>query len=121
MRNIEELFKDISSVPDYAGIEVVDANTLGNFNSYPLHVVSVWGDCEGIELLCNAGAEINQIGEYGYTALAYAAEHGHYEAVKLLIKLGAKPIPISIGSMPSELVSSSSHGELYAYLKQNGF
>jgi len=44
---------------------------------------------EHVEILCDNGAQVNQETTYGFTALLYAAHHGHPELVQVLINHGA--------------------------------
>lgn len=102
MRTLEQLYKQIEDVAYFSDIKVTDPNTLGLLSNRPLHVTAVWGDCEAIKMLVEAGAEINQKGERGFTPLMEAVSQGHYDAVKLLVKLGSEPIRNDDGKLPSE-------------------
>jgi len=50
------------------------------------------GDCSSILELLQKGAQINAKTEGGETAVELAADYGHLEAVKLLLKQGADPV-----------------------------
>ena len=56
MRTLSDIYREVETVADFTGIQVNDPNALGRFQSRPLHVAAVWGDCEAIELLVQAGA-----------------------------------------------------------------
>ena len=120
MRTLEDIYKQIESVADFSGIDVSDPNALGLFSSRPLHVAAVWGDCEAIKMLVDAGAEVNQKGEHGFTPLMEAVAQSHAEAVKLLVGLGAEPIPNDDGELPSEYAQFVGKRELVEYLQANG-
>lgn len=120
MRTLEQLYKEIGDVADFSGIEVTDPNTLGLFSNRPLHVAAVWGDREAIKMLVEAGGNINEKGEHGFTPLLEAVAQGHLEAVKLLVELGAKPIRNDDGQLPSEYASISKSKEMINYLKEHG-
>lgn len=120
MDNLKELFSRISSVPDYSGIAVTDANTRGRFSTRPLHVAAVWGDCEAIRQLVVAGARIDDTGEHGFTALMEAVAQNHVDAAKLLIELGASAVRNDDGQLPSEYALSTGNHELAEYLRKNG-
>ncbi len=48
------------------------------------------GDVEQINTLLGQGADVNASTRYGATALHYASDKGHFEAVKLLLSRGAQ-------------------------------
>jgi ankyrin repeat protein len=121
MRTLQELYKQIEDVADFSDIKVTDPNTLGLFSNRPLHVAAVWGDCEAIKMLVDAGAAINQPGEHGFTPLMEAVGQGHVDAVRLLIQLGAKPIKNDDGQLPSEYAELGSDKSLAQYLTESGF
>ena len=120
MRTLSDIYREVETVADFTGIQVNDPNALGLFQSRPLHVAAVWGDCEAIELLVQAGAVIDQQGEHGFTPLMEAVAQGNYEAAQLLVKLGAKPVRNEDGQLPSEYAAISQEPTLAIYLKENG-
>lgn len=103
MRTIENIFKEIESVPDFAGHTVISVDYKNAYGDTPLHIVSNWGDCEAIEILVSAGADLNAMGESGFTPLHCAAEQNKPEAITKLIKLGAISIQDEDGQTPLEL------------------
>lgn len=119
MSLLEVLYRKIESVADYSGITITGPNTRGLFDTYPLAVAAIWGDCEAIRMLVDAGAEINQRGEHGFTALHEAAAQNNSEAVELLIELGAKPLRTDDGDLPSEIKGEP--GTLSDWLKSRGY
>jgi len=54
-----------------------------------LHLAAIRGDCRAVELLLDAGLDINEPGDVGNTALHYAAKYQHDDVVDCLIKRGA--------------------------------
>jgi uncharacterized protein len=119
--SLADLLQRIGQVPDFTGILVTDANTLGLFKTRPLHVAAVWGDCAAIELLVQAGASIDERGEHGFTPLMEATAQGHLAACQLLVALGAHPVPNDDGELPSECASIGEHPEVSQWLRANGF
>lgn len=111
MRTIENIFKQIESVPDFSGQTITSVNYKNVFGDNPLHVVCCWGDCEAIEILISAGADINAKGESGFTPLHCAAEQNQPDAVKLLIQLGAKIAQDDGGETALELAKSLGNAE----------
>ena len=56
-----------------------------------LHIAAVNGNCQCVNLLVEARAELDLgAGEGSFSPLHLAAEHGHVEAVRLLIDAGAQ-------------------------------
>ncbi len=119
-RSLTDVLRAIGEVAYFSDIPVTDANTLGLFNNRPLHVAAVWGDCEAIEILVQAGASIDQQGEHGFTPLMEAAAQANLAACQLLVALGARPIPNDEGQSPSEYAAASDQRELSDWLRAKG-
>jgi len=111
----------VADVADFTDIEVTDPNTLGYFSNRPLHVAAVWGDCEAISVLVQAGARINEPGEHRFTPLMEATAQGNTDACKLLVSLGALPLRNDWGELPSEHAAVAGRKELASWLAENGF
>lgn len=118
MRNLHEIYKDIEKAGDFSGISIENPNQIGLCSNRPLHVVAVWGDCEAIKLLVDAGASINAVGEHCFTPLHEAANQGHWDAVKLFISLGSRSVPCDAGQLPSGWAADEA---LAKFLIENGF
>ncbi len=103
MRTLKDIFEEIQSVPDFFGHQIDSVNYKNDYGDTPLHVVANWGDCEAIELLLEAGADINSIGERGYTPLHCASEQNHPKAILLLLSVGAKIQSDDDGYSPIEI------------------
>jgi len=54
-----------------------------------LHIAALRGNSRVVEILLDAGLDINEKGDMGNTPLHYAKSHGTPEVVDLLIKRGA--------------------------------
>ena len=65
-----------------------------------IHHASFKGHTTIVKLLINANADINKQDNYGATALLHATNAGEDACVKLLLKGGAKQIPIKDGRSP---------------------
>lgn len=120
MRTIEQLYRQIEEVSDFSGIPINSPETIGLFSNRPLHIVAIWNDCEAIELLVSAGADVNAKGEHGFTPIFEAAAQDNYDAVDLLIQLGAKPIRNDDGLLPSEYASDTVSEDTFKLLRVNG-
>jgi len=121
VQTLSVILKRIGDVAEFSGVQIDGPNTRGLFNVYPLHVAAIWGDCDAIRVLVNAGARINQQGEHGFTALMDAVAQNFREAVDLLISLGAEPLRNDDGQLPSEYAQIGGREELAAFLRQRGF
>lgn len=55
----------------------------------PLAIATAKGDNTTVRVLLSRRVDVNQKDSHGYTALMWAARHGHTEAVKSLIDAGA--------------------------------
>ena len=106
MRDIDAIFREIESVPDFIGHSVTSVIYKDGYGDTPLHVVSGWGDCEAIRLLVASGALIDEPGEGGYTPLHCAVEQSHPEAVALLLELGARIRNDNDGLNPIQLAEA---------------
>ncbi len=103
MRSIEDIFREVESVPDFYGHIIDSADYRNGYGDSPLHVVCCWGDCEAISLLLKGGANINAKGESGFSPLHCSVEQNHPDAVKLLLENGALIQVDDSGVTPFEL------------------
>lgn len=87
MRSIESIFREIEGVPDFATHNITSVHYRDGCGDTPLHIVSYWGDCEAISMLLDAGADINAIGETGFTSLELAISLGNIEVANLFDEL----------------------------------
>jgi uncharacterized protein len=101
---------------DFAG-EPVSVNTHGLLGDTPLHVATVSGDTRVMELLLDAGAEIDAHGELGNTPLHEAVGQRHIEAVKLLLRRGASlSVTNDDGFTPLQTAQILGHSEIESFL-----
>ena len=121
MTSLEEILDRVGNAACFADIPVNHANTPGLFKNRPLHVVAVWGECEGIEILVRAGARIDERGEHGFTPLMEATAQGHAAACALLVELGASPVRNDDGQLPSECAQIGGDRKLSSWLSARGF
>ncbi len=119
MRNIEGLFREIEMVPDFSGHTITSVNYRNGYGDTPLHIVCNWGDCEAIEILVAEGADVNAIGEAGFTPLHCAAEQNKPLAISKLLALGAIPGKNDHGQTPLELAQILSNKEAISAFNKN--
>ena len=119
MKDIEEIFREVETVPDFAGHKITGVSYTNGYGDTPLHIVANYGDSEAIEVMVSAGADINAIGESGYTPLHCAAEQNKPEAVSRLIQLGAEILEDESGLTPLELARVVKSQEAVNVLEKN--
>ena len=117
MQSLAEVLAGVADTADFAGFTVDSVEAQGIAGTRPLHVAAIWGDCEAIEVLLDAGADINAKGEHGHTPLMEAVSQGHVRAVELLVNRGAKGVRNDDGETPSELAEITGNAEIGAILK----
>lgn len=119
MRDIDTIFREIERVPDFVGHTIDSVNYVNGYGDSPLHIVSIWGDCEAISILVSSGANIDAIGEGGLSPLHCAVEQNKPEAILLLRRLGAKSIKDSDGETPLSLANLLGNKEAINALMQS--
>lgn len=88
-RSLIDLLKDYGELPEYLGEPKPGVHSRSLFGDYPISVAAVRGNVDDLQILLEAGADVNQRGEHGLTPLHYAVLHGHLEIVLHLLKAGA--------------------------------
>ncbi len=101
--SLRGLLARIGNISGSFGVPV-GVNEKVTSSCFPIHVAAVWGDVEAIGMLIRAGADINALGEHGYTALHEAVEQEHTAVIQLLLYHGAdQSIKNDNGYTPKEL------------------
>jgi len=97
----------VRDTADFGYVTFEDVNSTNALGDNALHCVCVWGDLEAARVLIEAGININQKGEHGFTPLAVAADFGHAGIAELLLSVGA----VRGGSLdtPSDPQSNAEH------------
>ncbi|GAB2880968.1 ankyrin repeat domain-containing protein [Microbulbifer echini] len=111
MRDIEIIFREIENVPDFTGHNIDSLKYTNGYGDTPLHIVSSCGKREASGISVSAGANVDAIGESGFTPLDCAAEQNKPDGVVFLRRLGAKTIHDSGGETPLELAFSLGNKE----------
>jgi ankyrin repeat protein len=87
-------------------------STLGDGDT-PLHLVAAWDDVRGIELLVEAGAVVDALGDMSYTPLARAVAAGNVAAARALLQHGASPhVKTEFGHTPYEMAQRNGSQEM---------
>ena len=95
---IQQLLDDIGSAMMVDGSPMT-VHTRDAANDTPLHYAAYWGDVRAIEMLVDAGAQLDAHGAFDATPLLCAVFNGHYPAARLLVDLGASPHePTALGT-----------------------
>jgi ankyrin repeat protein len=91
-------------------------------NGWPLLTVAAKnGDKPMVELLLNAGADVNAKNYSNEVALMYAALYGHKEIVELLLAKNADVnVKNAAGATPLTAATSSNHQDIADLLRQHG-
>ena len=85
------VLKKYSGHPEFLGTPILNPNQVGAFDSTLLHIASEKGELEDIQVLIEAGANVDARGDLGNTPLHAAAMSGQAESVKILLQHGANP------------------------------
>lgn len=87
-----------------------------------IHKAAEVGDVAGIEARLAAGENVDRLWAHNFTPLHHAAQEGHVEAVRCLLKHGADPSwPDSeVGSTPLHCACVTGHGDCTRELVRAG-
>ena len=104
---VKAVLDQVRGTADFGYVSFDDVNSTNAFGDNALHCVCVWGDIEAARVLIEAGININQAGEHGFTPLAIAERFRHPDVAELLRSLGA----VHGGSLdtPSDPESRAAH------------
>ena len=72
----------------------------------PLVIAARYGHAEVISLLASYGGDVNRADSHGFTALHYAAIHGHVRTGETLLQLGATSQPSPAGQTAAALAEA---------------
>ena len=92
-----KLFSELKKTKTYQEVQFArmedgedfDPFVLTDGCDYILHIAARWGDYRAVELLLEAGMDVNILGDMDYTALHHAKLGGHENIVQLLLERGA--------------------------------
>ena len=104
---------DVGSVREFLGVDATLANAIETGRIRPLHVAATEGHKVIVNLLVNAGADVNAANQWGVTPIFLAAASGHKEVVALLIAQGADiHIKEQRGETPLEAAKRNGHKQV---------
>jgi uncharacterized protein len=112
-QKLEEVLKSVSEVmfPDLGNYKI-DVASVASDGDTPLHVAAIWGDKYAVELLLDAGAAIDALGDMSATPLYNAVSQGHMEVAELLLSRGANPDIMSELGYSSRTLARSKGGNM---------
>lgn len=103
---------------EFRGHRLTAPNEKGISGDTLLHLVASVGTVEEADLLVDAGADVNSLGDMDYTPLHYAASRGRPEMVTRLLELGADPtLRNEFGTTPAEAADLHERPEIAAYIR----
>lgn len=110
-QTLEEILQSTSETlfPDKMGQEKIFVDTKDCCNDTPLHILTHRGNDYGCQLIIEAGADVNAVGDLGYTPLHYAVMTDNVKMIELLLKYGANPaIACEFGETPIDIAKRQS-------------
>jgi len=113
---VREVLNKVASTVEFVGVKFGNVNATNAFGDNALHTVCSWGDVESATMLIDAGIDIDQFGDRGYTPLHAACVAGHFAVVELLVRKGADLFAQSKGELPLTTARVSGHDAIFDYL-----
>lgn len=95
--SLEEILQSVSVTlfPAEMGAERVHVCSRDVDGDTPLHVMAMRGDRYACQILIDAGADLDAVGDMGLTPLHMAIAYDHIEILDLLLRAGARTDIIS--------------------------
>jgi len=110
MLTLAEVLTDVAASPGFKGVSDITIDSRGVGGESPLHWMAVLGDPKAIQLLVDAGADINAVNDEGNSPLHVAVKWRQADAASLLITRGANPqIRNRKGNTPAEVARSDAY------------
>lgn len=119
MLTVEEVLSDVAETPEFSQLDEVTPRSRGVNGETPLHWMATLGDSRGIELLIQAGAEVDAVDNNGTTPLHEAVAARQLAAVRALICAGATfDLRNGEGKTPLELALEEGFKPVLEFLEQ---
>ena len=107
---------------EFAELDLSDLNQQCSDGDALLHLVTFVGGLNEVELLVSSGAQVNALGDMGFTALHLAAMKGHLKMAKKLLDLGANPRIKNEWGQTAEVVAlTGGHADIAKLLRHNKY
>ncbi|RDH44396.1 ankyrin repeat domain-containing protein [Zooshikella ganghwensis] len=85
---IKKILDQVRDNPEYSGFDDVEVNTPSLIGDTPIFSVIISGSLNDVQILIEAGADINYQGDELYTPLMQAIEFEKFDIAKYLIECG---------------------------------
>ncbi len=104
-KNVVDVLERVWGVVEFEDCEEAPkVDSVGIFGNTPLKIVISWGDIDAVNLLIEAGADINVLLEDGNTPLHYSILMSEFKIARILVKHGAnQEMKNDEGRLPKEL------------------
>ena len=86
---LKDVYKRCQQTGAWYGVEITQFEQRNFMEDTVLHTVCSWGELNPVEILVNAGANVNAKGDQGATPLFNSVIGGSPEVVAFLLKSGA--------------------------------
>jgi ankyrin repeat protein len=115
-QQLRDLLDRVASTADFFEVDFTDVNATNSMGDNALHCVAIWGDLEAAKLLIEAGVNVNQFGDLGFTPLHVACMRGHIDLVQLLVAHSADLFAQAEGNVPFTVARIGGHDSICDYL-----
>ena|SRR5215510_8625974 len=86
---VQRIFRKLEQTASWYGIQVKAVNQKNDLGDTPLHTVCSWGEVPPVELLIEAGADVNARGDRGCTPVFNAVVGESADVIRALKRFGA--------------------------------
>jgi ankyrin repeat protein len=121
-QTLEQILASVAESGHYIGVDpkTMTVHTREPSGDTPLHIMAMRGDRHALQLLLDAGAEVNALGDMSCTPLYLAVTYKHTSCVELLLGCGANPDTVSeLGYTPRTLAIAQGDREVERLFKQS--
>jgi ankyrin repeat protein len=113
---VRHVLQRVAESVDFAHVDLSDVNATSLEGDNALHCVVRWDDLEAAKSLIDAGIDVNQSGDLGFTPLHVACMQGNMLMVEFLVANGADLFSMSEGDTPFAKARLHGHDQICDYL-----
>jgi ankyrin repeat protein len=117
-----QVLASVAESGHYIGVDpkTMTVHTREPCGDTPLHIMAMRGDRYAIQLLLDAGADVNALGDMSCTPLYLAVTYKHTSCVELLLTCGANPDTASeLGYTPRTLATAQGDRDIVRLFNQS--